>query len=597
MVMMLFALILPVNASASASASSSASTSEVRWKKTCWIAADRKEAINLLIRAADRWQCDGPMHIKRDSLWQRYDIASEKLEITAVGDGVASQSVAAQSLPRYLLTRRAAIKAIEFSIAYADGRQENFLTLPNDWENTRLDGFFRAELPPIGKGAQHIYVGFHYPSHVMSLEKAYLSNIGESDDPALDRKLLLLAGLCGMLLMPLIFNFAFYRVLSEPFVLWHSALVVSLLATVMLSSGLVVSLLNLPVMTLSGLSTFVFGMSVGTAAMFTQYFVEPQKMHPKIRAALKWSAAMGMLAAFLHAVFPFVFRPVQSSYYMIFFIPILVIFVSALVDALRRGSRAVKYQAIGWAPMLIVGLIRLVTGLTPSMVLNDAMMLFYFSCVFEVMLTAMGVADRFMSLKDQRDRATTEAEILEMLVERDSLTGLGNRRGIENHFHSLYRQGFRTLAVLDLDYFKTINDIYGHAVGDEVLKTTAKALAPNENLRSFRMGGEEFLLLLRGEDAMSEAENRRQAIERQVMRMEMLINRRVTASMGIIELNSGLSGIVDFHSAFERADKLLYDAKIAGRNCSICEKDDGQGRIISASISAPSPRQDVPIVA
>lgn len=528
---------------------------DLRLKSQCWIAAPYDEDIDALILQPELWHCaDEPVHIDSERHWERYDIAA--------GD----------ELPRYLLTRRAALKSIDFVTFYGDGQHDHHHSPPSTWQNSRLDGFFRVELPPLRNGVQQIFVAYNYPSHLMTLDRAYLAPRDAGEGAEEGRKLLLLAALCGMLLMPLIFNFAFYRVLRESFVVWHSALVISLLISVVLSSGLAGALLDWPVMTISGLSTFIFGVSVAMAAMFTRSFVEPDKLHPMLREGLRWAAGLAVLLSSCHALFPFVMWPVQSTLYALGFAPILLLFIWALVDALWRGSRAAKYQAVGWMPMVLVGCIRLITGVMPGMEFQDAMMLFYFACVFEVLSTAMGVADRFMSLKDQRDRATTEAEILEMLVERDSLTGLSNRRGIENHFESLYRQGYRTMALLDLDHFKSVNDVYGHVVGDEVLKATAIALAPNDYVQSFRMGGEEFLLLLRGQDPIGEAENRRQAIERRVMRLEPLVTRRVTASMGIIRLSQGASGLVDFYSAFERADKLLYEAKIAGRNCSICEE-------------------------
>lgn len=536
-----------------------AHASDARHDSQCWVGSSYEEDIDALILQPKRWKCGGEAtNLASERHWQRYDFTGS------------------EQPPRYLIARRATLKSIDFVIFYADGRHEHHHAPPATWQHTRLDGFFRVLLPPLRDEVRQIYVAYNFPAHTMTLDRSYLSAVDVGEGKTEERKLLLLAALCGMLMMPLIFNFAFYRVLREDFVLWHSALVISLLASVLLSSGLVGALLDVPVMTVSAMSTFIFGMSVATAAMFTYHFVERDMLHPMLRRALRWSAWAAAALATFHAFFPFVMRPVQSTIYTLAFAPILLAFVLALMDALRRGSRAAKYQAVGWAPMIVVGLVRLITGVIPGVEAHDATLLFYFGCVFEVLSTAMGVADRFMCLKDQRDRATTEAEILEMLVERDSLTGLSNRRGIENHFESLYRQGYRTMALLDLDHFKSVNDVYGHVVGDEVLKATALALAPNDYVQSFRMGGEEFLLLLRGHDPVGEAENRRQAIERRVMRLEPLVTRRVTASMGIIRLSQGASGLVDFHSAFDRADKLLYDAKIAGRNCSICEETDDE---------------------
>lgn len=517
----------------------------------CWASGSLAESLGAVARAAARWHCDGrSFSIENQRVMLRFELA----------EGGAP--------PRYLLTRRAALERVHVLTLDADGGTRETAIEPGAWQNSKADGQFRIILPEITAETRQLIVAFDRPSHRMTLERAYLAATDPADGADHLRKLLLLAALCGMLAMPLMFNAAFYRVLREPFVLWHSALAVTLLATVVVSSGLAAALVDVPVMTLSWMATLVFGLSVAAGAMFTYGFIEPGRMHPWLRRALPWCALSAAALSGFHAAFPFVARPVQSTLYTAAFAPILLIFVCAMVDALLRGSRAAKFQAVGWAPMVLVGLTRLITGLVPALDNHDAMMLFYFGCVFEVLSTAMGVADRFMALKDQRDRARTEAALLERLAERDALTGLLNRRAIETHFQTLYASGFTSMAMLDLDHFKAINDDYGHGVGDMVLKAAAEALQPSHDVQAFRMGGEEFLLLVRGKDAHAQAERRRRAIETVVARRVPIITRRVTASLGVVDLVAvaGAAARVDFDRAFERADKLLYDAKLAGRD-------------------------------
>lgn len=537
---------------AAASAASPAPAGAVR--SNCWSSSTLSESVADLARAAQRWHCDG----------RSFSIEDERVLLRFAVPAKGAQ-------PRYLLTRRSALQAVHFLMLDADRAMRETLVPPREWQNSKADGHFRIELPGMTPQTRQIIVAFDKPSHRMTLERAHLAPDDAADGADHMPKLLLLAALCGMLAMPLMFNAVFYRVLRESFVLWHSALVISLMMTVSVASGLTAALLSVPVMTLSWMTTLIFGLSVAAGAMFTHSFVEPGRMHPWLRRALLWCAVSATALSTFHAAFPFVARPIQSTLYTAAFAPILVIFLWALVDALMRGSRAAKFQAVGWAPIVLVGLTRLTTGLTPSLDNHDAMMLFYFGCVFEVLSTAMGVADRFMSLKDERDRAQTEAELLERLAERDPLTGLFNRRAIEAHFAQCRESGFTSLAVLDLDHFKAINDHYGHAVGDAVLKALAKALQPNENVQAFRMGGEEFVLLLRGTDAHMQAERRRKAIETVVARAVPIITRPVTASMGVIEIKATSAEATppDFAEIFERADKLLYEAKMRGRDRSV----------------------------
>ena len=427
-------------------------------------------------------------------------------------------------------------------------------------------------LPETGAPPVEVIAAIDLPTHAMTLEQAHLVPADAHEAPGAWRLLLLLAALCGMLLMPLMFNAAFYRILRERFVLWHSSLAVTLLLTIVVNSGLAFHLVDMPVMALSSLSTLMFGLSVAAAGMFAQSFIEPDKLDARLRRALPFVASWAALASVLHAVVPFVLRPWQSSLYYLAFVPVLVVYLAVLIDALLKGSRAARFQAVGWTPLVIVCLIRLVSGLVPSIPSTDALMLFYLGCVVEVLATTLGVADRFMAIKDQRDHARTEAQVLERLSERDALTGLMNRRVIEDRFQRLRAEGFTTLAVLDLDHFKLVNDLNGHAVGDEVLKVVAAALEPDDNTLAFRFGGEEFLLLLRGHDAMRRAESRRRAITARVASEVMGLDGPQTASMGLIEVPPDAVPNATFAELYSRADRLLYEAKQAGRNRTLSER-------------------------
>jgi diguanylate cyclase (GGDEF)-like protein len=143
---------------------------------------------------------------------------------------------------------------------------------------------------------------------------------------------------------------------------------------------------------------------------------------------------------------------------------------------------------------------------------------------------------------------------------------------IEHRFERLRAEGFTTLAVLDLDHFKAVNDVHGHVVGDEVLKVAATALKPDDNTLAFRLGGEEFLLLLRGVDTIQRAEALRRAISVRVAREIEGLVRPQTASMGVIEVPPEAMPNTTFEELFARADRLLYEAKQAGRNRGLSER-------------------------
>lgn len=157
---------------------------------------------------------------------------------------------------------------------------------------------------------------------------------------------------------------------------------------------------------------------------------------------------------------------------------------------------------------------------------------------------------------------------------KDPLTGVNNRVAMDSTLQREVELANRygtplSLIALDIDHFKQINDTYGHATGDCVLKAVAGAAA--SSVRStdiiFRFGGEEFMILLSNtaeEGAMCLAER----IRHNVQAAKYICNEAMiaaTASLGVACLNKG----ENVHSLFSRADQALYRAKSEGRNCVI----------------------------
>ena len=519
----------------------------MNFRSSCWTSSSLSDDLATVVRSPERWTCGDRIYsLEGERTLLRFEIGPNDV------------------LPQYFFSRRSALAAVHLLAIDRDGAMRQTSLSAGELPSALSGGYFKASLPAVSRDTRQVVVAFDLPSHQMTLERAYLSPSDIPLGPDHIRSLLLLAMLAGMLSMPLIFNAAFYRILREPFVLWHSMLTISLLLTILVSSGLAVVLFDPPAMTLSWMTTVIFGLTVASGAMFTHSFIEPGCMHPLLRQALLWCAAWAMFLSASHAAFPFVGRSVQSTLYTAAFAPVVVIFILSVADALRRGSRAARFQAVGYMPVIMAGLVRLVTGVVPWLQSNDAMLLFYVGCVCEVLFTTLGMADRFMTIKRQRDSARFEADMLERLSERDALTGMLNRRAIEQNFEKFHAEGYCTLAVLDLDHFKAINDVHGHVVGDAVLKAVDEALQADPQVHAFRLGGEEFVLLVRGDDPQARAERRRQAIPTVVASAVPGLGRPVTASMGMADAPQNAD--TEFAQLYERADKLLYDAKLAGRN-------------------------------
>jgi diguanylate cyclase (GGDEF)-like protein len=163
------------------------------------------------------------------------------------------------------------------------------------------------------------------------------------------------------------------------------------------------------------------------------------------------------------------------------------------------------------------------------------------------------------------NREKSEQALIKLAM-RDPLTKTYNRLALTDYFASLYTKQPLTLALLDVDNFKKINDLFGHDTGDIVLIQIAKALkrVTGEN-NIFRIGGEEFVVLFVGEqqhNACTVIELLRDAVETESF-SGLQKNIRVTISIGVAESNT----IPNLTKLLKEADRRLYQAKSAGKNC------------------------------
>ena len=190
--------------------------------------------------------------------------------------------------------------------------------------------------------------------------------------------------------------------------------------------------------------------------------------------------------------------------------------------------------------------------------------------ILQAILLALGLS--FKVRQQQKSRLQAER-----MAERDPLTGLHNRRGFNEQAAAIWSTAVRnqrplSLIMLDLDHFKTINDLHGHATGDKALKLTADMLAQNCRGGDVlgRWGGEEFLLLL-PETGISEAQALAERLRMEIQTLglaESHMKLALSASFGVIERSS--QGQLE--QLINQADRLLYVAKHSGRN-RVCRED------------------------
>ncbi len=175
--------------------------------------------------------------------------------------------------------------------------------------------------------------------------------------------------------------------------------------------------------------------------------------------------------------------------------------------------------------------------------------------------------------EERHDNLNKELEILSM---QDGLTGIANRRMFDQRLKHEWARSLRkkqplSLILVDIDLFKTYNDIYGHVAGDECLKNITQTLSnvikrPSDLVA--RYGGEEFVLLLPETDAIHAnylaEECSKKILEQQIPHKKLNVNSYVTISLGVCTTIPDSDKQV--LSLVESADKALYQAKNNGRN-------------------------------
>jgi diguanylate cyclase (GGDEF)-like protein len=181
-------------------------------------------------------------------------------------------------------------------------------------------------------------------------------------------------------------------------------------------------------------------------------------------------------------------------------------------------------------------------------------------------------------LKSIRD-VTEERKIqekLKFLATTDSLSGLYNRAEFMNLAHREFAWAKKnneelSLLIMDLDNFKTINDTFGHAAGDEMIREMGSIIKTSFRKTDIagRIGGEEFAVVLKNA-SLNEAKMKAEQLRETVAKRKVIYGKHevsITVSIGVAAIHGNNNGINDIEDALKMADDALYKAKSMGRNC------------------------------
>jgi diguanylate cyclase len=255
-------------------------------------------------------------------------------------------------------------------------------------------------------------------------------------------------------------------------------------------------------------------------------------------------------------------------------LPLMLIFV---FGAFSLGWRRILWLTVFALLSLIGSMLLLQSRLhigeawsmaSPALRLDLANLLMVIILLPALSLMAARLSALRSRLRQQRAELTGALAEVQRLATRDELTGLANRRQILERLEQEQRHAERIdrpfcVSIIDIDNFKAINDRLGHAAGDEVLRAFARESAAMLRAGDLlgRWGGEEFLLLMRDTGAhQGEA-----AVWRMLHRLRALPwegGAHLTFSAGVVEHRRG----DQFADTVARADRVMYQAKRAGRN-------------------------------
>ena len=426
-----------------------------------------------------------------------------------------------------------------------------------------------TENPDLRSRISNIYIAIENPKVVSSISLIKLASKKKWDGLKLPLSIMF-AVLCGMAIMPLIYNAFFYGALRYDFMLWHSVMISATVAYTISSSGLIfIAFPETDLTTKMLFNYWTLAIAVAASGFFLIRFVEQGKIARWLQVAIFATVLLPVTVTAIVLRIDEGYSMDARTYYHASFLPAFFIVLYTMGHALRRGSKAIWFQIAGWSPIVVFGLDRVARGMDLYIGWPELDYGLYFALIAETIILALGVAYRILRLRQKHENTLRKQVELTLLADTDGLTMMNNRRAFEREFRRNQQDHrFSHLAIIDIDFFKRVNDRYGHEIGDEVLRVVGKELDATSHFAA-RIGGEEFTLLMRNESRENRKKYPANALTEICEALIKAVHERVPQIQEPVTFSVGVAAIArrdTLRGVMATADRRLYDAKKNGRN-------------------------------
>ncbi|HET8612477.1 MAG TPA: diguanylate cyclase [Sphingomonas sp.] len=522
--------------------------------------------------ALSAYRCSGePENYQRGTLWLSGNI----------------DRVAPRGAPATLLIHQTRFDRLRVSFAYADGavHPAGGVRSGDYGGYWRIGGQLAFDAPVRGAPLDRVTLAFDRLTSV-HLVRARLLSSGEAERESSFASALI-GGALTLLLLGALYSLCLAGAIRRQFVAWHGGWGLCVLVWGLIWSQL--ALLAAPGIagtaaaeTCTLLATLAIACATACAVTTLPAGLLP-RWSRRLVLALGWSvAALGVPAALVRGP---ALDPIGSVLGVLTIADLVAVAVSIGV-AWRRGSPEARDFALAWAiPMATLAITQFV-DIDGDLFGGGSQIAVLGASALQTAWLSIAISIRLAHLRSERDAARAAQTVLDELARRDSLTGLLNRRGfIEAANGALAAGGSFGLLLIDVDYFKQVNDRHGHDVGDAVLCRLADRLRQWEGEICFagRLGGEEFVLGVSGlapHPLLQFADRVREGFA--ACRYDALLGSDavVTVSIGVSDRSAGPR----FETLYKAADEALYEAKRAGRDRVMCRLS---GVVQAASAAHP----------